>query len=66
MRASSSPGRARSSTSWRSFSASTRLTARRVCAKNGSEKTRSSGSGTTTATDPVRRVTKLRAAGLGE
>ena len=34
-------------------------------AKNGSENTRSSGSGTTSATESVRRVTRLRAAGLG-
>ena len=49
-------GRARPSTS---------LTPRRVPAKNGSLKTRSSGSGTTTATESVRRVTRLRAAAVG-
>ena len=40
-------------------------TPRSVPAKNGSLKTRSSGSGTTTAIESVRRVTRLRAAGLG-
>ena len=33
--------------------------------KNGSENTRSSGSGTTSATESVRRVTRDRAARLG-
>ena len=42
-----------------------RDTPRSVLAKNGSENTRSSGSGTTSATESVRRVTRLRAAGLG-
>ena len=65
MRAVEAPGLASSSTSWMSRSLSTRVTPRRVPAKNGSEKTRSSGSGTTTAIESVRRVTRLRAAGLG-
>ena len=64
-RVADAPGRASSSTSWMSRSPSTRVTPRSVPAKKGSEKTRSSGSGTTTAIESVRRVTRLRAAGLG-
>jgi hypothetical protein len=41
------------------------LTPRRIPAKNGSENTLLSGSGTTSATESVRRVTRARAALFG-
>ena len=54
------------STSFLSTSAAAAPIPRTIAEKNGSAKTRSSGSQTTSAIASVRRVTRLRAAWFGE
>lgn len=54
-----------SKTSWMSDSRSAAFKPRMTAAKNGSDSTRTSGSGTTRAMDSVRLVTRERAARLG-